>query len=215
MYIASAKRKENIAEYLLYMWQIEDIIRAYGLDIEKIKESVIDPQTQLDDNQKKQLTEWYESLIDMMRREDVAKSGHLQLNKNVLTQLVELHSALLKDPRFPEYTKKFYEALPYIVELRSKAGEDRKGEIETCFNALYGMLMLRLKKREVSAETMDAISKISSFIALLSHYVHLDETDQLFKDEDQDQECRQLRQRRLTSAVHAATKVAISHRQHR
>ena len=50
MYIASAKRKENIAEYLLYMWQIEDIIRAYGLDIEKIKESVIDPQTQLDDN---------------------------------------------------------------------------------------------------------------------------------------------------------------------
>ena len=187
MYIASAKRKENIAEYLLYMWQIEDIIRAYGLDIEKIKESVIDPQTQLDANQKKQLTEWYESLIDMMRREDVAKSGHLQLNKNVLTQLVELHSALLKDPRFPEYTKKFYEALPYIVELRSKAGEDRKGEIETCFNALYGMLMLRLKKREVSAETMDAISKISSFIALLSHYFHLDETDQLFKDEDQDQ----------------------------
>ena len=105
MYIASAKRKENIAEYLLYMWQIEDIIRAYGLDIEKIKESVIDPQTQLDDNQKKQLTEWYESLIDMMRREDVAKSGHLQLNKNVLTQLVELHSALLKDPRFPNTLK--------------------------------------------------------------------------------------------------------------
>ena len=105
MYIASAKRKENIAEYLLYMWQIEDIVRAYGLDIEKIRKSIIDTQSQLDDNQKKQLTEWYESLIDMMRREDMVKSGHLQLNKNVLTQLVELHSALLKDPRFPEYTK--------------------------------------------------------------------------------------------------------------
>lgn len=101
-----------------------------------------------------------------------------------MIQLVELHSALLKDPRFPEYTKKFYEALPYIVELRGKAGEARKGEIETCFNALYGMLMLRLKKREVSAETMDAIGKISSFIALLSHYFHLNEADQLFKDED-------------------------------
>lgn len=46
------------------------------------------------------------------------------------------------------------------------------------------MLMLRLKKREVSAETMDAIGKISSFIALLSHYFHLNEADQLFKDED-------------------------------
>lgn len=184
MYIASAKRKENIAEYLLYMWQIEDIIRAYGLDIEKIKAGIIDPQTQLDADQKKQLTEWYESLIDMMRREDVVKAGHLQLNKNVIIQLVQLHSALLKDPRFPEYTKRFYEALPYIVELRSKSGEDRKGEIETCFNALYGMLMLRLKKREVSKETMDAIDKISRFISLLSHYFHLDENDQLFKDEE-------------------------------
>ncbi len=183
MYIASSKRKENIAEYLLYMWQIEDIIRANDFDIDKIKQTVIDPQTQLDETQKKQLTEWYESLIDMMRREDVTKQGHLQLNKNVLIQLVELHSALLKDPRFAEYTKKFYEALPYIVELRGKAGEDRKGEIETCFNALYGMLMLRLKKREVSTETMDAINKISSFIALLSHYFHLDEKEELFKDD--------------------------------
>lgn len=185
MYIASSKRKENIAEYLLYMWQIEDIIRAYNLDIDKIKTVLIDPQTTIDDNQKQQLAEWYESLIDMMRREDVTEKGHLQLNKNILSQLVQLHSALLKDPRFPEYTKKFYEALPYIVELRGKAGEDRKGELETCFNALYGMLMLRLKKREVSKETVDAIDKISSLIALLSHYFKLDETDQLFKDDEE------------------------------
>lgn len=74
--------------------------------------------------------------------------------------------------------------MPYIVELRSKSGDDRKDEIETCFNALYGMLMLRLQKREVSAETMDAINKISSFIALLSRYFHLDEAEQLFKDDD-------------------------------
>ena len=71
MYIASSKRKENIAEYLLYMWQIEDIIRANGLDLDKIKKTIVDPQTQLDENQKHQLSEWYESLIDMMRREDV------------------------------------------------------------------------------------------------------------------------------------------------
>ena len=91
MFIASSRRKDNIAEYLLYMWQIEDIIRANDLDIDKIRKTVIDPQTQLDANQKHQLEEWYESLIDMMRREEVAKSGHLQLNKNVLVQLVDLH----------------------------------------------------------------------------------------------------------------------------
>ena len=146
MFIASQKRKENIAEYLLYMWQIEDMIRANNLDIDKIRKNVID-KYQLTDEQRTQLEDWYESLIDMMRREDVAQSGHLQLNKNVIIQLVQLHNALLKDPRFAEYTKQFYATLPFIVELRSKAGTDPKGEIETCFNALYGMLLLRLQSK--------------------------------------------------------------------
>ena len=39
MFIASQKRKENIAEYLLYMWQIEDMIRANNLDIDKIRKT--------------------------------------------------------------------------------------------------------------------------------------------------------------------------------
>ncbi len=92
MIIASRKHKENIAEYLLYMWQIEDIIRANGLDIDRIKSSVID-KFELTDVQRKELEEWYESLIDMMRREGVEKSGHLQLNKNVIIQLTDLHLA--------------------------------------------------------------------------------------------------------------------------
>ncbi len=184
MIIASQKRKENIAEYLLYMWQIEDIIRANGLDLDKIKANVIDRHTELTDEQRRQMEEWYESLIDMMHREGVEKSGHLQLNKNVIVQLVQLHDALLKDPRFGEYTKRFYASLPFIVELRSKAGDDPKGEIETCFNALYGMLMLRLRRAEVTPDTQAAVSQISQFIALLSHYFHLDEKEELFKNED-------------------------------
>lgn len=184
MFIASQKRKENIAEYLLYMWQVEDLIRANGLDIDRIRKSIINPQTQLDDSQKKQLTEWYESLIDMMRREEVTEKGHLQLNRNMLQRLVELHSALLKDPRFGEYTKAFYAALPYIVELRAKAGDDKKGEIETCFNALYGMLMLRLASREVSPDTVEAVKAISKFIAMLAGYFRLDDEDRLFKDDE-------------------------------
>ena len=58
MFIASQKRKENVAEYLLYMWQIEDIIRANDLDIDKIKTNVID-KFQLDADQRKQMVEWY------------------------------------------------------------------------------------------------------------------------------------------------------------
>ena len=49
MIIASQKRKENIAEYLLYMWQIEDIIRAYKLDIDTIDEQIVSKYNVPDD----------------------------------------------------------------------------------------------------------------------------------------------------------------------
>ncbi|MCM1406600.1 MAG: DUF4924 family protein [[Clostridium] fimetarium] len=183
MIIASKKRKENIAEYILYMWQIEDLIRANGLDIDKIKANVID-SFQLDDAQKEEMTQWYESLIDMMRREGVTEKGHLQINKNILNQLVRLHQALLNDPEFPEYSAEFYRTLPFIVELRSKAGDSKVGEIETCFTALYGMLMMRLQKKELSEDTLNALKQITRFINLLSRDFHLDEEDKLFKHND-------------------------------
>ena len=41
MMVAQQKRKENMVEYLLYMWQVEDLIRANGLDIDKIRETLI------------------------------------------------------------------------------------------------------------------------------------------------------------------------------
>lgn len=184
MIIASQKRKENIAEYLIYMWQIEDIIRANNLDIDKIKENVID-RFNLDDAQRREMVEWYESLIDMMRLEGVQKSGHLQINRNILNQLVQLHQKLLADPSFPEYTAEFYRTLPYIVELRAKAGDTPLGEIETCFTALYGMLMMRLQKKEMTPDTAAAIHQISRFIAALSRDFLLDEEDRLFKKQEE------------------------------
>ena len=36
MIIALQKKKENIAEYLIYMWQVEDLLRACQLDESKI-----------------------------------------------------------------------------------------------------------------------------------------------------------------------------------
>ena len=173
MFTASEKKRENIAEYLLYMWQIEDLIRANELNLEKIDENIINKYSNLDEGQKKQLHEWYESLIDMMRREGVAEKGHL-------------HRTLLADEKFAKYSAEFYKTLPYIVELRAKAGEDKAGEIETCMNALYGILMLRLKGEEITKETMEAIRQISTFMAMLSHYYKLDYNNQLFNDSADD-----------------------------
>lgn len=183
MYTASQKRKENIAEYLLYMWQIEDLIRANGLDLDKIRTSIID-RYDLPQEKKKEMEEWYESLIDMMRREGVEKSGHLQLNKNVIIQLDDLHRQLMADPKFVDYQSAFYNTLPYIVELRARQGDNKLGEIETCFAALYGTLLMRLQGKEISKETSDAMAHITRFIALLAHYFKLDQEDKLFDNPD-------------------------------
>jgi flagellin-specific chaperone FliS len=185
MIIASQKRKENIAEYLLYMWQIEDIIRAYGLDIDKIQANVIDKFPGLTPEQRKQMTEWYESLIDMMRREEVTEKGHLQINRNTLSELTDLHRQLLATPKFGDYSELFYRTLPFIVELRAKAGGEARGELETCFNALYGMLMLKLRKADISADTAGAMAQISKFIATLAAYFHKNEAESIFEPKDE------------------------------
>lgn len=183
MIIASQKRKDNIAEYLLYMWQIEDLIRAYNLDIDKIKTNIIN-RYDIPEEQKRLMSGWYESLIDMMRREGVEKNGHLQLTKNVLIQLADLHQQLLKDPKFAEYTALFYKTLPYIVELRAKAGDNKQGELETCFTALYGTLLLRLQGKEITPDTEEAIKNISHFLGTLAHYFKLDDEDKLFEQDN-------------------------------
>ena len=183
MIIAQNKRKENIAEYLLYMWQVEDIMRAYGLDINKIKASIID-RYDVDDNTRKAITDWWEGLIMMMQHEGKQQAGHLQINKNVLIRLNDLHNELLKSAKHPEYGAEFYKTLPFIVELRSKTPKDQQvGELETCFNALYGTLMLKLQGKEIGKDTQVAINQISHFIGTLAAYFKKDEEKPLFEDE--------------------------------
>lgn len=179
MITASAKKRENIAEYLLYMWQIEDIIRAYGLDIDKIEENLIDRHEGLDDVVRKQMRDWYESLIDMMHREGKEKSGHLQLNMNTLADIERLHRQLLANPKFASYAAEYYNTLPLIVELRAKAGDNRKDEIETCFDELYGILMLKLQKKEISNDTTRATKQISRFLAHLAGLYKKDYNNEL------------------------------------
>lgn len=182
MYIASQKRKENVAEYLLYMWQIEDLIRALGLDIDRIQTEIIDKHTNLTDAQRKEMRDWYESLIDMMRRERVTEKGHLQINKNILLDLTRLHHKLLADDKNVKYNTEYYKTLPFIVEIRAKAGENKPEELEAAFNALYGLMLLRLQKKEISKETLEAAAQISRFLGMLAGY-HLKEDEETEEQE--------------------------------
>ncbi len=183
MLIAQQKRRENIAEYLLYMWQVEDIIRANGCRIDNIDRNVI-AQYQFNETQHAEVRDWWEGLVMMMHDEGVKEHGHLQINKNVLIRLNDLHIQLLHSDKHPEYGAEFYRTLPYIVELRARVPENQQvGELETCFNALYGVLLLRLQGREISNDTNVAIAQISHFIGLLAAYYKKNEEQPLFDDD--------------------------------
>ena len=179
MFVAEQLRKKNIAEYLLYMWQVEDVVRAFGLDAEKMAKEYV-PQFGLDAEKSEELKGWYEHLIEMMREEGVTEKGHLQVNKNIIILLNDLHVQLLKSSKHPFYSAAYYKALPFIVELRAKSAESQeKNEIENCFDALYGVMLLRMQKKEVSAETATAIDNIAKFIGLLCDYYKKDKEGEL------------------------------------
>ena len=177
MFIAQEIRKKSIAEYILYMWQIEDTIRAFGCSLSRIRREYID-RFDYTDEQKEEETDWFGNLIRMMNEEGCREKGHLNINKILVQDMLDLHNQLLQSTKFPFYNAEYYKVLPFIVELRNKGDRD-VSEIETCLDALYGVMMLRLQKKQLSPETEHAVKEISTFIGMLSDYYIKDRTEGL------------------------------------
>ncbi len=178
MYIAQQLRQRNIAEYLLYMWQVEDTIRAFDCSLQRIRKEYVDT-FDYDDGQKEELIDWYGNLIRMMNQEGCRQQGHLQINRTTLQLLTDLHLQLLASPKFPFYNAAYYKVLPFIVELRNRGANKDEGEIETCLNLLYGVMMLRLQKKEITPNTQHAVKEVSTLVGMLSDYYKKDKEEGL------------------------------------
>ena len=166
MIVARKLRKQNITAYIIYMFQVEDIIRAYGLDVDRICKEYL-PKFQYTEEQIAEQRDWYAGLIRMMQEEGVKENGHVQVVKNTLLLMADRHRELLADPKQPFYSAAYYKALPYIVELRSKGRNKEKDEIENCVDALYGATVLKMQGRELSDETKQALQPITHLLEML------------------------------------------------
>ena len=69
MFISQQLRKKSIAEYVLYMWQVEDLIRAYGCSLSRIKNEYVSQFSDYTDEQRSELVDWYGDLIRMINQE--------------------------------------------------------------------------------------------------------------------------------------------------
>lgn len=168
MLIAREKKKNNIAEYILYMWQLEDMLRALDLDIERVDRHIVSG-FQVDDETAIEIHEWYDNLIAMMKKEKVVQKGHIQPLINTMNELTELHFYLLHEIHDPRYRQLVTMAAGNLVEFRRKAGvDDTVSDVELAMNALYGHWMLRLQKKQINPETTAAMETFSKMIAYLS-----------------------------------------------
>lgn len=182
MIVADELKKKNRAEYLLYMWQVEDLIRAYGCDAERIEKEYIS-RFNVEENKKQLTKQWYNDLCNMMISEGKKNFGHLQICQNILQELNELHLKLLHSRKFPYYREMYYKVLPYIVEIRAKnktlkgLNSENELELQTCFDLLYGVMILRLQKKTISTGTNKAVKDISTFLGQLSDYYFQDKAN--------------------------------------
>lgn len=167
MLIARQKLKENIAEYVLYMYQLEDIIRAYNLNLEAIIENYVRPQL-TDESILDECREWYADIIQKMRSQKIEKSGHLLSTQDILVELSYLHNTLLNMTRDQKYIGAYELANKFIEEFKEKSNLKDKNHIEIAFHALYMKLLMKLQKKQISAATEEGFDAMRLMLAYLS-----------------------------------------------
>lgn len=146
MFIAKKKRRENMAEYILYLWQIEDMLRALEFSAEKIYQNLVEPHTELNEEQKQQAFFWYMDMVNLLTTEGKREQGHLDHTMHLIADLNDLHLMLLKNQLGQEkgYVGLFSVLAPELPKLKGDKN-DQMSDMEACFRALYSVMLCRMK----------------------------------------------------------------------
>ncbi|MCG8575127.1 MAG: DUF4924 family protein [Flavobacteriales bacterium] len=169
MLIAQKTKENNIAEHVIYMFQIEDIIRANTLDLDTIYYSIIQPQIK-DEELAGSYKQWYGDLIKQMKSGGVEKTGHIDSVNEILMELLMLHNTLLNLIKEKKYVEVFEKALPVLKDFQQKSNSANINLIEVGFNALYAKIILKLKKQEISQASEEGFAAISELLGHLAAY---------------------------------------------
>ena len=168
MYIAQQKRRENIAEYILYLWQLEDLLRALKFSPEAIYTALVEPND-CDESDKQQIFMWYMSLVGLLREEGKDERGHLSHTLHLITDVENLHLQLLQLPVGAEYRNIWTPLKEELPRLRIVLARDGVSDIELCFRALYATILYRIKgDNDKQGAIEDVVALISPAIALLA-----------------------------------------------
>ncbi len=148
-------KKDNIAEYILYLWQMEDYLRAFPQNAEATPE--------------------LHELNEMMHREGIVEGGHLALANNALSELEDLHTTLLNEDAM--YRAAIIRLQPSLNLLKAKTDRPTMSDIEACLVLLYQIMMLKLQKKEITRETASVQQQATQVLTFLSRTYHDDQSE--------------------------------------
>jgi hypothetical protein len=105
-------------------------------------------------------------LNEMMHREGIVESGHLQLAQNALAELEDLHTQLLDEEAF--YRAAVIRLQPSLNLLKAKTDRPTMSDIEACLLLLYQIMLLKLQKKDISPETASVQQQATQLLTFLS-----------------------------------------------
>lgn len=147
------KKKDNIAEYILYLWQMEDYLRAF-------------PRAMDDEQTMPELRNELQELSLMMHEENILAGGHLQLARNALLQLEELSDSLYDEEA--TYRAALIRLQPQLNLFKAKTDRPTMSDVEAGLTLLYQVMLLRVQHREISKSTQQTVDEVTAWFKYLS-----------------------------------------------
>lgn len=167
MQISRRKKKENIVEYVIYMFHIEDVIRVSQFDTSAIVRTFLAPS--ISDRQLlSDYTQWYDQLIRQMKAEGIVQRGHLSELEEIIRELLLLHRTLLDVLNDDQYNERFKKALPALKDFQLKSNAGEAPLVEVGLNALYSKMVFKLKGQRFSSVTEEAFGQIAQLLGYLA-----------------------------------------------
>ena len=162
-----ALQNENVAEYLLYIFQIEALVRTIDLDITRLENELLAPAF-TDPSQLEYQLSWYRAIVSEMQQRGLQKEGHLDQVDEILMELIYLHNTLLTILNDEKYKGLCEHANDALQAFKVKSNMANRHDIEVLLHAMFMKLQLKMKKQEISAETEEAFDLFRIQLAYLS-----------------------------------------------
>ena len=172
MFIASTLKRTNIGQYILYMWQTEDFLRAFNFDTEALTKYMCSAADRdghpYSDQQSRELQAWYDSLADMLISEGHRDTGHLSMVHNTLMEMEELHQTILRMGKDAEYINTYRMIQSELILLKSRSQKPATiSDMEMCMTFIYITRLLK-HSNNVSPQTTATYEQINILIGMLA-----------------------------------------------